>query len=144
MTLLELLSPANKVSTDGWAHYLRKREHVLATRTNLIEVDLLRAGAPMPLAGRQVSSDYRILVSRGWECPRAQLYAFGVRQPLPSLPMPLQPAEPEPVLDLNAVFHALYCRARYDLRLDYAAPAVPPLSAADAAWAASLPAPQTD
>jgi hypothetical protein len=138
VTLLELLSPANKHSPEGRAQFLQKREEVLRTRTNLVELDLLRAGAPMPLAGRPVRSDYRILISRGWQRPRAQLYAFGVRQPMPTIPIPLQPEEPEPVLVLNTVFHELYGRARFDLRLDYTRPPVPPLGEEDASWATSL------
>ena len=41
-------------------------------------------------------------------------------------------------VDLNAILHDLYGRARYDLRLDYTQPAVPPLSDADADWARGL------
>jgi len=38
---------------------------VLRTRTSLVEIDLLRAGEPLPVVGPRVTSDYRILVSRG-------------------------------------------------------------------------------
>jgi hypothetical protein len=138
VTLLELLSPANKISPDGRQQYLQKREQVLRTRTSLLEVDLLRAGAPMPCVGRAATGDYRILVSRGWQRPRAQLFTFSLRQLIPAVPVPLLPGRDEPALDLNAVLHAMYERARYDLRLDYARPAVPPLGADDAAWAAGL------
>jgi hypothetical protein len=37
--------------------------------------------------------------------------------------------------------YALYERARFDLRLDYSRPPVPPLDEGDAAWARGLPAP---
>ena len=52
--------------------------------------------------------------------------------------MPLREGEEDVPVDLNAILHALYERANYDLRLDYARPAVPPLSEADAAWARGL------
>ncbi len=91
----------------------------------------------MPLATRpSVESDYRILVSRGASRPRAKLYAFGVRQPIPAIP--LLRRDPEPSLDLNAVLHALYERARFDLRLDYTKPPSPPLEEEDAAWARDI------
>jgi hypothetical protein len=48
-TLLELLSPVNKINTRGRQQYLEKRADVLATHTNFIEVDLLRNGEPMPV-----------------------------------------------------------------------------------------------
>ncbi len=90
----------------------------------------------MPVTTRHpVASDYRILVSRGASRPRAKLYAFGVRHPIPPVPIPLLPKDPEPTLDLNSVLHALYTRARFDLVLDYAKPPVPPLGEEDATWA---------
>ena len=51
VTALELLSPANKLHREHRADYERKRQRVLHSRTSLIEVDLLRAGEPMPVRG---------------------------------------------------------------------------------------------
>jgi hypothetical protein len=139
VTVIEILSPTTKPPGLGRKEYLKKRKHVLKTRTSLIEIDLLRGGRPMPLATRYpVRSDYRILVSRGSTRPRAGLYAFGVRPPIPTIPIPLRPKDPEPSLDLNAVLHALYERARFDLRLDYTRPPVPPLPEEVAVWAREI------
>ncbi len=85
-----------------------------------------------------IRSDYRILVSRGGQRPRAQLYAFNLRQSIPTFPLPLLPGDAEPPVDLGAILHALYERARFDLRLDYARPPVPSLDDEDAAWAREL------
>jgi hypothetical protein len=93
----------------------------------------------MPLIGAPVQSDYRILVSRGTRRPRAQLFAWSVRQPIPSFALPLLEGDREPVVDLGGVLHALYDGGRFDLRLDCTQPAVPPLGEADAAWASSQP-----
>ena len=138
ITILELLSPTNKLDPDGRRQYERKRTQILGAFTNLVEIDLLRAGEPMPTYGRPMQSDYRILVSRGWQRPRSHLYPFDVRQNIPQIPIPLQKDEPEPLLDLNGVLHALYSRARFDLRLDYTQQPVPPLNNEDAAWAQRL------
>lgn len=78
------------------------------------------------------------LVSRGKERPRAQLYAFSLRQPIPTIPLPLLPGDREPLIDLNSILHDLYSRARFDLRLDYSQEAVPPLAPCDAGWATEL------
>lgn len=137
VTIVELLSPTNKLSEAGREQYIQKRAQVLSTRTHLVEIDLLRAGEPMPVVGRSIQSDYRILVSRGERRPRAQLYAFNLRQPIPQFPLPLLPGDPEPIVDLNRVLHDLYDRARFDLRLDYAQPSVPPLEGEDETWAAA-------
>ena len=138
ITVLELLSPVNKLSSRGRETYIEKRTEVLRTRTNLVEVDLLRAGEPMPVVGPPVVSDYRILVSRGSRRPHAQLYAWSLRQPIPTFVLPLLKDDAEPTVDLGAVLHALYDRARFDLRLDYTQPPVPALAEEDAAWARSL------
>ena len=138
VTVLELLSPTNKVNLDGREQYLRKRGQILLSRTSLVEIDLLRLGEPMPLAGTPIHSDYRILVSREWRRPRAELYAFGVRDAVPSFALPLLRGDSEPSVDLNGVLHELYSRARFDLRLDYTEPAVPPLLPEDDQWAAEL------
>jgi hypothetical protein len=139
VTVIEVLSPWNKSPGQGRKEYLRKRKHIGKTRTSLVEIDLLRGGKPMPLAiSHPVESDYRILVSRGATRPRAKLYAFGVRQPIPAIPIPLSPKDPETSLELNTVLHALYERARFDLVLDYTNPPVPPLEEEDAAWARAI------
>lgn len=138
VTVIELLSPANKRPGTGRRLYLDKRALVLSTRTSLVEIDLLRAGERMPAAGRFVSSDYCILVSRGWRRPKAELVAFGVRDPIPPFSMPLRREEQEPAVDLGKVLGGVYDRASYDLRMDYRREPVPPLLGGNAAWAARL------
>ncbi len=135
VTVIEVLSPTNKTKGDGREEYIGKRENILKTRTNLVEIDLLRAGRPMPLGSAlPVETPYRILISRGALRPRAKLLGFGVRDEIPTLPIPLLPDDPEPTLNLGAVLHALYDRARFDLQLDYKEPPVPPLDPDNAAW----------
>lgn len=137
ITAIELLSPVNKVDARGREEYLMKRAEALGSLTNYIELDLLRVGKPMPVS-KTVASDYRILVSRGWRRGRGQLFAFGVRNPIPDFPLPLQRGEPEPLIPLNRVLHELYARARFDLRIDYTHPAVPPLPDAYKEWVRGL------
>jgi hypothetical protein len=138
VTVVELLSPGNKRPGTGRRIYLEKREIILSTRTSLVEIDLLRAGERMPTRGPSPGSDYAILVSRAHRRPKADLFAFGMRDPIPKFPLPLRRGEEEPIVDLGRVLHALYDRASYDLRIDYGREAVPPLSGGDAAWASRL------
>jgi hypothetical protein len=138
VTVLELLSPVNKLHRQGREEYEWKRGSIFRTWTNLVEIDLLRAGEPMPVVGVQVQSDYRILVSRGLQRPHASLIAFSLRQPIPAFTLPLLSGDDEPEVALNRILHLLYQRARFDLRLDYAQPPIPPLAEADATWARTL------
>jgi len=138
VTVLELLSPANKLHRRGRADYEAKRLNIFQSRTSLVEIDLLRSGDPMPLVREPPRSHYRILVSRGERRPRAQLHRFSVRDPIPKFQLPLLQGDVEPEVDLGAILHALYERARFDLRLDYSQPCVPPLSDEDASWGKGL------
>lgn len=138
VTVLELLSPSNEVSGDGRRQYETERRSVLASRTNLVELDLLRAGEPMPLVGAPVRSDYRVLVSRGDRRPQRELRAFSVRDRLPAFALPLRPGDVEPEIDLRGALDDVYDTGSYDLRIDYRGEPSPPLSAEDAAWADSV------
>lgn len=135
---IELLSPTNKLPGKGREAYLDKRTAMLESSTHLVEIDLLRAGGPMPLRDPPPPSDYRLLLSRAERRPAATLVPFSVRQPIPSFRIPLQPGDDEPVLHLNGLLHSLYDRAAYSLRLKYGEAPTPPLTGADAAWADAL------
>jgi hypothetical protein len=139
VTVIELLSPSNKrPGSEGFREYQTKRETLLSTRTSLVEIDLLRAGQRPAIHGEAPESDYRIVVVRGWERPKALLYPFDVQDPIPAIPIPLERSDEEPLLDLNTLLHRLYDQAVYNLRIDYRQPATPPLDEADTAWAAEL------
>lgn len=138
ITVIEVLSPVNKSHPEGREEYIEKRNQILRTRTNLVEIDLLRDGQPMMVFGADAKTHYRILVSPGWRRPHAKLYAFSVRDPIPSFPLPLLPKDEQPLVPLNDILHNLYRRARFDLRLDYTKPPTPRLSLDDARWATQL------
>ena len=138
VTAIEILSPTNKRPGRGRALYEEKRMEFLGTWTNLVEIDLLRAGEPMRIIGNGVHSDYRILVARGGRS-RAMLYPFGVRQSFPKFTVPLRRGErDEPIVDIGNLMPGIYDRAHYARVLDYAENPVPPLSDADAVWADEL------
>jgi Protein of unknown function (DUF4058) len=137
VTVIELLSPKNKRSGEGRLAYERKRSQVLATATHLIEIDLLRGGRSFPIKGEYLG-DYRILVCRSDQRPVADLYAFNLRQPIPSILVPLLPGETEPILDLQKLLNYVYKRGRYHLAIDYTQMPQPPLSKEDAEWAKTL------
>ncbi len=113
ITAIEVLSPTNKIPGAGRDQYLIKRQEILITRTNLVEIDLLRAGLPMPYEGETQSSHYRILVRRGREGRRAYLYPFNLRHAIPAFPLPLQADDEEPIVDLNPLLRQIYAEAHY-------------------------------
>ncbi|WP_373537352.1 DUF4058 family protein [Microcoleus sp.] len=138
VTVIEVLSPANKRPGKGREMYEQKRERVFGSRTHLVEIDLLRSYQPLPVFGNDIEASYRILVSRRDCRPMADLYLFNLPDMIPQFPLPLRAGDVEPIVDLQALLNGVYDRAAYDFRIDYTAEPVPPLSEADAAWADSL------
>lgn len=135
VTVIELLSPANKRSgSAGQAEYLEKRDDVLQSQANLVEIDLLRGGERLPLAGAIPSGDFYVHVCRAKRRGRVDVYAWTLKQRLPTIPIPLAADDPEASLDLQAVFDSVYDRAGYDYSLDYRQPVQPALDKAAAKW----------
>lgn len=135
VTTIEILSPTNKKAGKGREMYLEKREKILDSSTNFIEIDLLRRGQRMPILNQTIQSHYRILVSRGKQRPKADLYAFNIQNKIPEFPLPLRPEDTELIIDLQSLLTTIYDVGSYDLKIDYTQQAVPELSENDAAWA---------
>lgn len=135
--VIEVLSPKNKRSKEGREAYESKRQKILRSATSLVEIDLNRAGNPMPIVG-DAGTGYRILVSRGYCRPDADLYAFGLKDPIPAFPVPLRQQEPEPVVDLQRLLNEVYERARFDLAINYSQPVKPPLLPEEAGWVTEI------
>lgn len=139
VTVLETLSPANKrPGTTGRQQYLNKRETILESRSHLIELDLLRGGARLPVVGRLPPGDFYAIVSRSGRRPKADVYAWTLRHTLPGISVPLVQGDADVTLDLQAVFTTVYDRARYHLSLDYRRPLDPPLTEEQSAWVRQL------
>jgi hypothetical protein len=138
VTMIEVLSPTNKKTEDARRDYIAKRRELLASGVNFVEIDLLRAGRPMPPERPRRPSDCRILVIRPRLGRIAHLYGFSYKTEIPQVPIPLLSDDAEPPLDLNSILHNLYERAGYDLAIDYRKPPQPRLRKEDQAWAESI------
>lgn len=138
ITVVEALSPDNKRrGHKGRRKYLRKRNTVLDSRAHLVELDLLRGGARLPMEDSLPAADYYALVCRNRNTA-AEVYAWTLRHRLPTIPVPLAAGDADVTLDLQSAFTTVYDRAGYDYTLDYRAALEPPPNEADAAWAREL------
>ncbi|MEM9220592.1 MAG: DUF4058 family protein, partial [Cyanobacteria bacterium P01_F01_bin.150] len=137
VSVIEILSPKNKRSGPGRDAYQTKRQNVLRSQTSLVEIDLLRRGEPMPIF-LKLDKPYRIIVSRGYCRPAADLYAVSLPEPLPNIPIPLEKDEAEPLVNLQTLLDDIYTRARFDLAIDYTQALTPSLSADETAWVNTL------
>ena len=137
VTVIELLSPKNKRSGEGRIAYERKRNQILSSTTNLVEIDLLRGGRPFPMVSKNLN-DYRILVCPGDRRPMGNLFAFSVQQSIPSVSIPLLPGEPDILLNLQPLLDQVYRKGRYHLAIDYGQSPSPKFTQTNQQWALKL------
>ncbi len=137
VTAIELLSTSNKRG-DGRGEYLAKRNRLLRSESHLVEIDLLRAGRRMPMAGPLPDVPYVVVLSRADRRPASDVWPIGHRDRLPAIPIPLLAGDPDVELDLQAIITTLYDLFGLGVGLDYTRPPPVPLRPGDAAWAADL------
>ncbi len=73
VTLIEILSPANKHSR-GALEYHDRRIELLQTRTHLLEIDLLRGGTRIQLLAEPPAAPYYVYLSRTERRPYTQIW----------------------------------------------------------------------
>jgi Protein of unknown function (DUF4058) len=136
VTVIELLSPTNKRPGEHRAQYLAKRSAIRHSDVHLVEIDLSRGGPPMPAEVRP-SYTYAVLVSRADQRPTANFWPFGLRDPLPTILVPLRPGDSDARLDLRSILDRVYDESAYEDYI-YQSPPDPPLSPDDTTWARAL------
>jgi hypothetical protein len=139
VTAIEVLSPSNKQPGSTRDQYLAKRQEILDSRANLVEIDLLRGGKPMPLDERpdDRAFAYSALVSRVDERPKAGFWPIELRDRLPTIPIPLRALSADAQLDLQEVLNHVYDTSGYEDYI-YSGLPEPHLEAEDQSWALSL------
>lgn len=134
VTSIEILSPTNKSRGDG-GDYLAKRAVLLRRGINLVELDLLLGGERLPARDALPAGDFYAFVSRRERRPKADVYAWSIRQAIPPIPIPLKSPDEDAMLDLAAAFKTTYDRGRYDRGLRYDLPLPATIGESDRAWA---------
>jgi hypothetical protein len=143
VTVIEILSLANKLTGDGQRLYRQKQQELRDAGVSLVEIDLLRRGERVfsldpRCIPRRVRTHYQACVRRGWTPRRFEVYAVPLRRSLPVLRIPLRRSDPDAQLDLQSVLDLAYRKGRYSLTIDYSGSAVPPLAGPDSRWAQKL------
>jgi hypothetical protein len=143
VTVIEVLSPSNKVPGPGRDLYVKKQEELRDGRVSLVEIDLLRAGrrvlaAPFELIPEGHRTPYAACVRRGWKPLEVAYYRLPLRDRLPAIAIPLRQTDRDVALDLQALIDRCYEEARYDDDIDYREAPDPPLDPDHAPWADAL------
>jgi len=139
VTVIEVLSPANKTPGEGHEAYRRKQEETLASDTHLVEIDLLRQGMPTVAIPPHYLIPYQpwhyvICISRAGRRERFEVYVRTIRQRLPRIAIPLHPPDPDAVLDVQAVLERCYEHGAYSDLIDYRLDPDVALPAEEVAW----------
>lgn len=143
VSVVEVLSPTNKRSGTGKDLYLKKQRELLDGHVSVVEIDLLRHGQwvlsiPLRRIPRERRTPYRIMVRRGWKLFPAEYYSAPMREPLPTIKVPLREKDADAALDLQALIDQVYTNGAYENDVDYEIEPNPPFDAEDAAWADAL------
>ena len=104
VTAIEILSHTNKRGR-GRFEYSAKRRELLEGEAHFVEIDLLRAGRRFPLDKPLPSVPYFAFVSRADSRPSVDIWPMPLRTPLTPVPIPLDAADPDVLLDLQAVLN---------------------------------------
>ncbi len=142
VTVVEFLSPSNKVPGEGQELYRQKQREVRAAGANLVEVDLTRTGRrilvlPPERIPPSHRTTYQACVLRAAKPDTVEVYAMPLSSRLPTLSIPLREDDRDVPLDLQSIMDRCYQNGRYD-DLDYAVEPQPPLGPHDAQWADGL------
>jgi hypothetical protein len=112
VAVIEVLSPANKTpNAEGRRRYLQKQRDLLHSTVHLLEIDLLH---------------YCLLYTSPW--------FVRLIERLPRVSVPLLPADPEVVIDLQAAIDSVYEQGRYHELLDYSVEPPIPLTDEQRNW----------
>ena len=138
VTLLEVVSPANKTTPAGRAAYLEKRKDAIAQRAGVVEIDLVTQGKPTLTYSRDglPEYDYAVTVTRATAPDRYEIYTATLQKRLPKFKVPLAPDDRDALLDLQAAFTRAYDLGNFSAQIDYKCPPPPdvPLTDANEAW----------
>ena len=132
VAVVELLSPSNKKGDRR--DYLAKRQALLREKVHLVELDLLLGGRRVPMAAPLPPGDYFAILARAEKRLVCDVYGWGLRDPLPAIPIPLEAPDADVVVPLGDLFRVAYERGRYERFLYYADKPPVRLAAEDDAW----------
>jgi hypothetical protein len=121
VTLLDVVSPANKSTTSGREAYLNVRREGRSAGANLVEIDLVLGGQPTLEYSRDglPEWDYAVTVTRAARPDRHEVYTSTLQKPLPRFRLPLAADYRDTVLNLHAAFGRAFDQGDFAKQVDY-------------------------
>jgi hypothetical protein len=136
VTLVDLVSPANKTTGAGRSAYLEKRKEGKNAGASLVELDLVLQGQPTLEYSRDglPDWDYAVTVTRSTQPERYEIYTATLQKRLPRFRLPLASDDRDTVLDLHTAFTRCYDQGGFASKIDYARDPATPLNDEDRRW----------
>jgi hypothetical protein len=141
ITAIEVLSPENKRPGDGMRKFEEKQDDYRRAKVSRVNIDLLREGHrffefPARLLKPTQVKPYYVTIYRADKPGECEFYAIDLRDPLPTIGIPLRLQDADVKLELQPLLDHVYRTGRFPI--DYDEPCEPPLEGEDAAWAREL------
>jgi len=121
ITLIEAISPANKITSEGRRLYLERREEVKKMNANVVEIDLILQGQTLIDYAKDASPtwDYAVVVTRWTHPDRYEIYSATLSKRLPRFRVPLASDDRDTVLDLQAAVARAFDQGDFFKLIDY-------------------------
>lgn len=138
VTILEVVSPANKTTAAGRQAYLDKRKEAMMQKAGVVEIDLVLQGKPTLTYSRDglPEFDHAVSVTRATAPDRYEIYTATIQKRLPKFKLPLAPDDRDALLDLQAAFGRAYDLGGFGSLINYKCQTPPdvPLTDVNKAW----------
>jgi Protein of unknown function (DUF4058)/Protein of unknown function (DUF2934) len=121
VTLIDIVSLANKTTETGRQAYLGHRNAALQRQANVVEIDLVKQGRPTLDYSRDnlPAWDYAVTVTRATQPERYEIYTATLQKKLPKFRLPLSAKDRDLVLDLQSAFTKCYEADNFTDRIDH-------------------------
>ncbi|MBT9310700.1 DUF4058 family protein [Leptothoe kymatousa] len=143
VTIVETLTPQKKRPGRGRDNYEQRCEAIFGGDTHFVEIDLLRGWEPISAYGPS-NIDYRVLVSRSDQRPKAEMYTWQVNAPIPLLTIPIsrsqdgEGTQAQCTVNLKQALDDACAGANYDFSINYERDPIPPLQPDASQWLDNL------
>lgn len=136
VTLLDVVSPANRLTAGGRQKFLDKRREARSQNASLVEIDLVLQGQPMLDYSREglPDWDYAVTVTRSTQPERYEIYTATLQKKLPKFRLPLAPDDRDTVLDLQLAFNRAFEQGGFAAKIDYRRDPPTTIEDEDRAW----------
>ncbi len=121
VTLVDIVSPANKTIAQGRQAYLDKRQEARHGGASLVEIDLIMQGQPLLDYSREglPDWDHAVTVTRATQPERFEIYTATLQKRLQRFKLPLAADDRDIVLDLHTAFARAYDQGGFAAKINY-------------------------